>query len=145
MALNPQTTTHLAELRRLLEQIAGKPLNVSDQQLLWLNFPVALEDTFSTGTIVWRRFLTGTWCQSPATYLDIGSSIFTDAGGTAVFLLSSTRCVTNTLFAEPVNLLATPYSTTPCFVTFTYDLVQQDEPAVQAACRIPITMADRRI
>ena len=59
----------------------------------------------------------------PANLFDVSSRSSTGADGKAVFLLSDFICSTINSFAEPVNVVVTPNTTTPCYATMTHVLV----------------------
>ena len=56
--------------------------------------------------------------------LDVAGNSGTLSDGKRTFLLSDFLCSTNNSFAAPVNLVATPRATSPCYATSTLTLVQ---------------------
>jgi len=83
------------------------------------------------GQVTYERiFLPGKTC-SPSELLDVAGNSSTGADGKRVFRLSDFLCSTSNNFAAPVNLVATPRSTSPCYATSTLTLVPN--PALPTA------------
>ena len=127
MERDAATSAKLAELRQHLESISGQQIDASDEQLIQLFFRVSLY-SYEDGTIMSRSIiLPGKSCTQastlPASFLDVSSSSSTDASGKRTFLLTDVICSTVNSFAEPVSLVVTPNTQTPCYATMTHALV----------------------
>lgn len=126
MATKPDTKKHL-------EAILGHKLSDDEVQLIQFVFPVAShtlttdENTFTT----LRNLLIArpNECR-PARLLDISGLATTDNNGQRVFKLSEFICQSSppaaNRFQQPINVVATPRSITPCFLTVTHSLVNTD-------------------
>jgi hypothetical protein len=113
----------LRELRRQLNELAGRQIEVSDEHLLHFIFPIASSTVDDTGEVTFERiFLPGKSC-SQMRLLDVAGNSTTANDGRRVFLLSDFLCSTQNSFAAPANLLATPRSTNPCYATSSLRLV----------------------
>jgi hypothetical protein len=55
--------------------------------------------------------------------LDVSGFGITGSDGTTQFRLSSALCLSGVALAGPINVLATPISDSPCFVTMSHSLV----------------------
>lgn len=128
MERDAMTSANLAQLRQQLESISGQQIAASDEQLLRLFFRVSLSST-EDGTVMSRSIffpLPKNCVQASAigaSLLDVSSSSSTDATGKRTFLLSDALCNTANSFDEPVNLVVTPNTQTPCYATMTHALV----------------------
>ncbi len=60
--------------------------------------------------------------------LDVSGFAFTGADGKVSFRLTSFICDPGGLFGAPINVVATPLSTTPCFVTVRHVLMNTPQP-----------------
>lgn len=121
------TAAKLTELRQHLENISGRQIDASDEQLLQLFFRVSLS-SYEDGTIMSRSIIfPGRSCTQastlPASFLDVSSSASTDTTGRRTFLLTDFICSTVNSFAAPVTLLVTPNTGTPCYATMTHKLI----------------------
>jgi hypothetical protein len=73
--------------------------------------------------------------------MDISGLATTDSNGKRVFLLSEFLCFsspTSIHFQQPINVVATPQSTAPCFLTVTHSLVNTGP--LNAATDVEITV-----
>ena len=123
MANKPDTKKHL-------EAILGHKLTDDEVQLIRFVFPVAAhtlttdENTFTTLRNLF--FPSPNECRA-ARLLDISGIATTDNNGQRVFKLSEFICHSSrpgeNRFQQPINVVATPRSTTPCFLTVTHSLV----------------------
>ncbi|MEK6304668.1 MAG: hypothetical protein AABO41_28635 [Acidobacteriota bacterium] len=126
MATKPDTKKHL-------EAILGHKLSDDEVQLIQLVLPVAShtvttdENTFTTLRNLF--FPRPNECR-PARLLDISGLATTDNNGQRVFKLSEFICHSSppaaNRFQQPINVVATPRSITPCFLTVTHSLVNTD-------------------
>src|SRR5262245_36388895 len=127
MELDPKLSKQLAELAKQLEHISGQKIDATPEQLIPLVFRVSLL-TGENGVVMSRRIIfPGKVCTDAsalqASIFDVTSRSTTAADGKLSFLLSDFICSTINSFGEPVNVVATPNSTTPCYATQTHALV----------------------
>jgi hypothetical protein len=120
-----------AELKKQLEKIAGRKIDLSEEQLRTFIWPLAsstyvidqgeLIDTWVT----WERIIFPQPTCTDAALLDTSGVSETGDDGTLVFRLRNYLCGRDSIasFVEPVNLVATPQSTSPCYVTMTHELI----------------------
>jgi hypothetical protein len=79
--------------------------------------------TRSAGFTTWRRLGETTPNRCYATeLLDVSGFATTGSDGTILFRLTSFLCLTGIALAGPINVLATPFSSTPCFLTMVHSL-----------------------
>ena len=123
MVKKSEKTPSAADVKKQLEAIAGKKLDVTEEQLRFLRWPVGAHD-FTDGTVLWKSFIIVGQSCVPSTLLDASGVSFSGANGQVTFLLSSFICLPLVRsLAEPVNLLATARSDSPFFVTLTHKMV----------------------
>jgi hypothetical protein len=140
----------LAEIKKQLEEIAGRKTDLSAEQLLTVSFPIASSTLLTSAALTLENddaWITNerigailpVFCTD-CRLLDTSGSTETGTDGKDVFLLSNFLC--NRLggissFAEPVNLLATPRGASPTYVTMTHELIK--DPAQSAFTDVRIT------
>jgi hypothetical protein len=119
--------TEPEDIKKKIEAIAGREINVETEQLKSLWYPAAAYD-YSDGYINWQHiFLPGMRCDN-ARLLDASGASYTDASGRRVFRLSQFVCLPQYRFlSEPVNLLATPRSKDPYYVTAVHLLLDESD------------------
>jgi hypothetical protein len=123
MEIDTKKEAKLKELKKQLDGLAGKELDLSTEQLVQFIFPVASQSYDDTGAVTYQRIIfPGKSCQQMR-LLDVAGSSSTGDDGKRVFLLSSFLCSNLNSFAAPVNLVATPRSASPCYTTTTLRLV----------------------
>src|SRR5256885_521132 len=127
MEIDAKLSAQLAELKKQLEHISGHKIDASPEQLIPLFFRVSLL-TSEDGTVMSRSFIfPGKTCTQAsaiqASLFDFTSRSTTGTDGKLTFLLSNFICSTNNSFGEPVNVVVTPNSSTPCYATMTHSLV----------------------
>lgn len=144
MELDAATSAKVAELRTQLESLSGHPINASDQQLLKLTFPGTLSTHDDNATLLSRSiiFPGGKSCQGNVSILDVSGSSSTDGSGRSAFLLTDNICDLVNSFDEPVCLVVTPNSQTPCYATMTHTLVQAPNPPRFADLQIVVNTWD---
>jgi hypothetical protein len=112
----------LAQLRRQLGELTGGELELTDAQLINLVTAVGAR-TDSEGSVTHRRIiLPGKFCTD-ARLLDVTGQAVTAGNGAVTFLLSSFICADVLSVLPPLNLVATPFSARPVFVTTQCKLV----------------------
>jgi hypothetical protein len=120
--------TDPTDVKKKLEDIAGRELSVAHEQLIKLRFPVSAFDS-TEGAVAWQHiFLPGMSCEN-ARLLDVSGASISGADGKRVIRLSDVVCLgEQRRLAEPVNLLATARSVKPFFVTNTHSLINPSDP-----------------
>jgi hypothetical protein len=126
-----QDAAKLAELKARLEEVAGRELDITDEQLLWLSWPVssstyeAAQNSFDDAWISNLGIISPQPTCADAELLDTCGYATTGSGGQVTFRLRSVLCARHDLddFSEPVNLLATPQATAPFFMTVNHELI----------------------
>jgi len=122
MVQKPEKRPGSAGVKKQLEALADRKLDVTEAQIKFLRWPVGAHD-FTDGTVLWKGVFGGQSCV-PSTLLDGSGVSSSGANGQAKFLLSSFICLPQVRsLAEPVNLLATARSARPFFVTLTHRMV----------------------
>ncbi len=112
----------LADLKRQVGELTSGELPLTDQQIINLFYPVGAQ-TYTDGSVTFRSIIWPRKFCRDASLLDATGQVATDGTGTVTFLLSNFICSTVNSFQAPVNLLATPFSTRPVYVTTQYNLV----------------------
>ncbi|HEY1502249.1 MAG TPA: hypothetical protein VGF88_21915 [Acidobacteriaceae bacterium] len=109
-------------LKKQLEAITGEKVNIPDDLIRQLRWPVGAHN-YSDGDVLWRSifFPAGKSCVD-STLLDASGSSTTGASGAVTFPLSSVLCE-QVYLAAPINVQATVRMATPAFLTMTYALV----------------------
>jgi len=127
-----QDTAKYAELKARLEEIAGRKLNLTDEQLLSFTRPIASstylarhdsdDDAWVTSERVWPLLLT---CAN-GNLLDTAGASSTLSNGQTVFRLSNLLCGRDSIaqFFEPVTLIATPEGTSPFFISMSHEFIK---------------------
>ncbi len=115
-------------MKKQLETLGGRDLHVPPDELINLWYPAGTY-SYDDGMACWRSIFPifrNKNCSS-ATLLDVSGALTTAANGQLVFPISDVVCfpLVNTL-AEPVNVVVTPRSTGPFFVTQTHALVNNN-------------------
>lgn len=121
-----------ADTKKHLEAILGHKLSDDEVRLIQVVFPVASHTlTADENTFTTLRNLTfpqPNQCR-PAFLMDISGLATTDNDGKRVFKLSEFICFSSPRsnhFQQPINVVATPRSTTPCFLTVIHSPVNPD-------------------
>jgi hypothetical protein len=143
-----QEAAKRAELKERLEEIAGRKLDMTDEQLFSLLRPIA-SATYLTekhdvqgGDDTWvtsERVISAQEVCTDSSLLDIGGLIKTGSNGRAVFRLNNfDRCLRHGFndYSEPVNLLATPKGTSPVFMTISHELIFEPQFALNVDVEI---------
>jgi acylphosphatase len=116
MATKPDITKHL-------EAILGHKLTPDAVERIKI-FQEVASSTFSEGSTITRSLLVAFPDQCrPAHLLDVSGFATTGSDGKIKFLLTGFLCETVRRFLFPINVVATPLSTTPCFLTVRHILV----------------------
>jgi hypothetical protein len=137
--------TAKAELRKRLEEIAGRELDVSDEQIHSFLWPIASStylakhDYDDDAWITSERIIFPQPICTDAKLLDTSGHSVTGSNGQIVFRLRNFLCNRDGIaqFNEPVNLLATPQGTSPSFMTMNHRLIK--DPALPYNTDLEIT------
>jgi hypothetical protein len=130
MDIDREKSAQLEELRKQLDKVAGRELDLNLERLINFTFPIASHDV-SNGQVTFQHiFFPGKSC-SERNLLDVAGTSSTAADGKRVLKLTDFICSTINSFTSPVNVLATPRAETPCYATTTAILVPN--PAVPGA------------
>lgn len=128
MANDDKVSASLTELKTQLEKISGKEIDASAEQLKLFSFPVGSAFYEENSQVASRRIIfPGKFCTSPVTLLDASGHSSTGGDGKRVFRLRDFICSDLNSFSEPVFLLATPKTTSACYITLTHHLIQNPD------------------
>ena len=115
------------DVKKKLEEIAGRELVVAPEHLIRLRFPVSAYDR-AYGRVAWQHiFLPGMSCEEAALF-DVSGASYSGADGKRVVRLSDVVCLPGEGLSEPVNVLATARSARPFFITNTHSLLSPSNP-----------------
>lgn len=132
MSIDPEMAGKLAELKKQLEEVTGREIDASPEQLAIFAFPVgsAFYAAADEGAEVsWRRIIfPGKFCVSPVRLLEASGRSTTGSDGKSIFLLSGFICSGLNEFSEPAYLLATPHVATACYMTMTHEIIPLNPP-----------------
>jgi hypothetical protein len=143
MAKKAKEALTSASIKEQLEAIVGHKIDASEQQLAKFSYPVGLFNGHWGVSVSKRVFpFPGNICSLTYT-CDIGGVSSTFDDGKRVFRLSDFICqwvwVRPVGFVEPVNVVATPRTDRPVFLTMTYAPVPPD-PQVAYIPDVQITV-----
>ncbi len=118
------------DIKAALEAFAGNEIDVTKQQIeqriKTLTFPYSTYAFTPSGEIVSRSILIFLPRSCAASeLLDVTASATTGSTGSVTLLINDYICPGDVgrVYSEPVNIVATPVSTTPVYVTTTHSLV----------------------
>jgi hypothetical protein len=129
MASSKKETTAV-DLKAALEAFTGNEIDATkqeiEQRIKNLTFPISTYAFTSSGEIVSKSilaFVPRSCVESEL--LDVSGSATTGSTGSVTLLLNNFICPNDVgrVYSEPVNIVATPASTTPFYVTVTHSLV----------------------
>jgi hypothetical protein len=138
MDSDAQEAAKRAELKERLEEIAGRELDMTDEQLSSVFRPMTSSAYLGTDYKIDDVWITSERVINPqpicmdASLLDIGGLSVTGSNGQLVFRLSRFDCQIRhgfNQYEEPVILLATPQGTSPFLMTMNHKLIK-DDPAL---------------
>ena len=111
------------DTKKQLEAILGHELGADAVQLITLIQPVA-SSTESEGSVTQRDLIVArpNRCYSTR-LLDVGGFDTTGSNGKSVFRLTDFLCGVGFWFLQPINVVATPFSSTPFFLTVVHSLL----------------------
>lgn len=115
------------DANKALEDLLGQKLSPDAAKLINL-FQAVASYTRTPGTTTKRNvlILRPNVCYL-ADLLDVSGFAITGTDGTSTFWLTNFICHSGERFNQPINVVATPFSSTPCFVTMTHSLVNNGD------------------
>jgi len=112
-----------ANYKKEVEAILEQKFSEDALQLIQLNQPVAIS-TRQESITTFRNVLIPRPNACFRNYaLDVSGFAVTGNNGVSVFKLTNFICPNNEIYDHPINVLATPFSTKPVFVTVTHSLI----------------------
>jgi len=122
MHKKPSSNPKAADLKKQVEAFADKEIALTEGQII--TFPLG-NYSYTDGNASWRSIVFPLSCNESA-LLDVGGHSSTGADGTATVLVSNFVCNFTTYnYSEPINVVATPRTASPVFLTLTHTLVTQ--------------------
>jgi hypothetical protein len=145
--MDAETEAKLAKLRTQLEEIEGRKLDVSPEQLISLVFPIAshtylaIHQSDNDAWVTKRRFIFPIPICTDSRLLDSSGLSATGTDGKLVFRLRNFLCSRDGIaqFDEPVNVLATPQGQEPHYVTVAHQLIRDPDPNLPFFTDVEIT------
>lgn len=115
--------TTKSETKKQLEAILGHKLGDDAVQFIQLIHSVALS-TNTPGQTTQRHLLIArpNSCYQNQV-LDVSGFATTASNGQSLFRLTDFLCPGEIRFLQPINVVATPFSSTPCFLTVVHSLL----------------------
>jgi hypothetical protein len=143
--MDADTEAKLDKIREQLEQIEGKKVDVSSEQLISLVYPIASHtylgrhDPDDDAWVTRRRIIFPLPICTDSRLLDSSGLSATGTDGKLAFRLRSFLCGRDGIaqFSEPVNIVATPQGPKPHFVTIAHQLIK--DPILSAFTDLEIT------
>jgi hypothetical protein len=111
----------LAELKRQVGDLTSQQQSLTDQQIINLIHPVSAQ-TVTKGSVMFSGIIVQQKFCRDFDLLDATGQVATAGNGRVTFLLSAFIC-SPLNYVPPVNLVATPFSARPAYVTTQYKLV----------------------
>jgi hypothetical protein len=117
------------EIHKHLEAIIGHKLSPDEVERIRFTQTVASSTIADNGTITLQYVILArpNLCYG-SRLLDVSGVAFTGTDGKLSFRLTSFICHAGERFGETINVVATPLSTAPCFVTVSHALVNTPQP-----------------
>jgi hypothetical protein len=115
------------DIKKKAEEVFGKDLAADMLERIRWTVQIASYNTLTDNTFVTSMFLVfpSKWCN-PVPLFDIGGIAATGGNGQRVFRLREFSCVEHITFVDPINVVATPLSSLPFFLTVKHALVVPD-------------------
>jgi hypothetical protein len=112
-----------SEIKEHVEAILGHKLEDEAVQLIQLLQPVALSTTESGRLTRRHLIIAAPNICGDSDMLDVSGLATTANNGQSVFRLTDFLCPSEISFSQPVNVVATPFSSTPCFLTVVHSIL----------------------
>jgi hypothetical protein len=113
-----------ADIQKHLEAILGYELPGEAAERITLVQAVASSTVSDNASTTLRHLIVARPNRCYGTrLLDVGGFWFTGNDGKSTFRLTDFICHTGERFGRPINVVATPLSSTPCFLTLNHTLV----------------------
>ncbi len=115
--------TEKFDIKKSLEAALGRKITEEELNLIPIVFPVATF-TLQNVTLTYKNIFPSfpNTCTSVKA-LDVFGHSATGNTGRVTFLLSQFTCIKQFAYEPPVNVVATPQSDGPCYLTVLYHLV----------------------
>jgi hypothetical protein len=147
--MDAQTEAKLAKLKTQLEDIEGRKIDASPEQLISLVFPIAshtylaLHQSDNDAWVTKRRFIFPIPICTDSRLLDSSGLSTTGTDGKLVFRLRNFLCSRDGIaqFDEPVNVVATPQGQQPRYITIAHQLIRDPDPNLAFFTDVEITAA----
>jgi len=117
-------TTKETDIKKQLEAIVGHEL--SDDALQSISFVQSVATATTLGGMIVRKNLlvvAPNQCSRIPQILDVAGFWLTGPDGKSEFKLTNFLCPAGAIFMQPINLVATPLSSKPCFLTAGHSLL----------------------
>lgn len=117
------------DIKKQVEALLGHEITEEVLQTYIFTQAVA-SSTISDGSTTTKNLLVlrPNHCRQ-ARFLDVGGFWTTGSEGKALFRLTEFLCHTGESFQQPLNVVATPISSTPCYVTIVAKLINNGADA----------------
>ena len=116
-----------SDIKKQLEAVFGHPISEDAVQFIGLFHSVA-SYTFSDGFTTQQSFIVPLPNRCYQTrFLDVSGFATTGIDGKSLFRLTSFLCPAGERFLHPINVVATPFSSTPCFLTVVHSLLNNGD------------------
>jgi hypothetical protein len=130
--MDAETEAKLAKLRTQLEEIEGRKVDASPDQLISLVYPIAshtylaIHQSDNDAWVTKRRIIFPQPICTDSRLLDSSGLSATGTDGKLVFRLRNFLCSRDGIaqFDEPVNVVATPQGPNPHYVTIAHQLIK---------------------
>jgi hypothetical protein len=111
-----------------LEKVLGDEFSAEAIERIRFIQAVATWDVTDRGSTTYRDLIVvrPNRCD-PTSLVDVSGVASTGSDATRQLRLSDFTCLTDLHFQHPINVVATPLSSTPCFVTLSHTLVNDGE------------------
>lgn len=127
MAKKSGSNQKAADLKKQLDVFAGQETNLTEEQIINFRFPLG-NYSYADGDASWRGFFFPSLICNDSTLLDVGGLSSTGADGTATVLVSNFVCNFHAYtYSEPINVVATPRTASPVFLTLTHTLTPAND------------------
>lgn len=111
-------------LKTQVEAVVGQALSQSEFELIKIIQDIASSTVTGGGSVTSRNLLIGApnRCRTES-LIDVAGFARTGPDGKSKILLNKFLCPPDRIFAGPVNVVATPVSATPCYLTLIHTVL----------------------